>query len=1082
MKFRSGALVSVLGALVLMGMVGGYLLMQGKDRASDAPAIPTRHTAWADDDDEFDFQRTAREDDKAGTQATFEPGSREDDTGTGSSGGTSASGDGPPDHGDGGFVLDDADIPSINPEEIEEPVPGHLLVRVLSREDDRPLPGASVYFPIRGSTLTSVGGEVRVSNRLDITQRRTNRHGVAVWNQMELREMLEAQQDRAGESTSILATALGYAEVFEPMNIPDLNRGAMVTFRLFPAVRVTGRVRVHRGNVVGDAQVDILQTSRQGDSETPVNRFRITADAMGEFSVRLAESYLYVFEVKHTGFANYRSRVFNFREDRREVSILLEPAQGVSGVVVSDTGSPVEGAEVWNRSDDERVTTDAQGQFAFARVRDRIFSNDVNLRVTAEGFAPRNHTALANDDNIRIRLEPEGTIRGVVHGPSGEPVAGATVRCDYHEGRQRYPLEPVTTDADGEFLLRGFGAGRASLTATHGDLYSRGTEVDMRPGRDAGPVTLRLVTGATIRGHVTAQGAPIAGVTVLLDGKPAGATGSDGGYVLSGVGEGTHHVRIQNDFPVSNEVLQRLPIFTVDGENWFYLPSEREVVTNLGDEAEVNFEVEPFDADIDRNITLRVATQPSESTQGVQVTINPVFGTPPEGVEAPSTVTASLDLPDGRASMPLSLVNGVRYEVSFQHNQYFPVTLTPEELDAVADEGTLDVTLERAFLLKGYVRDSDGNGIESVRVQRSGGGSDVTTDVYGYFEFGELQAGDYTITAFRQGYYREDVETTVGPGDPDQLDIVMVNANEIRIIVNNFGVAQPGAHVHIYRHDAEEQDPDQYMRHFDIGTTDARGEKYVNFHWIRNYQIVAYYNNRVAFVNFNNLLEVPEREFTIELEPSYVLSGTVMDETTQQPLAGVYIRAHIASTGVDGRDGNFFQLQSNGSGNFEFRVPAGDYHFYLPRTRSHEGHSTESNRVPAGTTGIQLMVPMRDDVQGNYAQVLGISAPQTMVAGQSYEVSVTVRNMGNTTWTGEGGQRYQLGSENPRNNETWGRTRVNVPGGVSVSPNSVYVFTFNVTAPSEPGTYNMQWQMLQRRVEWFGTRSPTHQITVTPGE
>jgi hypothetical protein len=1076
MKGRSGALISALGVLVLLTMVGAYLLMQGKEGRPSTSIIQQSPTAW-DDEDEHRTSRTdrsrdgadadrARRDADAGTATTQAADAEDDRAGGGITGGA------------GGWQEGD-ELPEIDPAMINERVPGHLIVRVLSREADRPLVGASVFFPIRGTTLDSDAGEVRLNDRLNTMMRRTNRYGVAVWNQDELKELLEMQGDDE-DRTSVLATAYGYADFFEPMNIPSLERGAEVTFRLFPAVRVTGRVRVHRGSIVPDVAVDILQTSGQAESEEPLNRFRVTTDSMGEFSVRLAESYMYVFEVRHTGFANYRSRVFNFREDTREVSILLEPAQGISGMVVDGSGQGIEGAEVWDRGEDERVSTDENGHFVFARIRDRIFSNEVNLRASAEGYAPRNQTVLANDHEIRIQLEDEGSVHGVVMSSRGEPVAGATVRADLREGRQRFPLEPVQTDEAGEFRFGMLGQGRVELTATHGDEYSEQATVNTRPGETAGPVTLRLQTGAVITGRVTAGGSPLRGVTIALDGEAAGGTGQDGVYTLTGVSEGAHRVRILNQYPVSDDTLAQLPIFTVDGEAWYYLPGEREVSVQLGESETVDFEVEPFDADIDRKINLRIVTQPSEPVSALEFTLRPVLGSPPEGVPAPETLTRTLALPDGNLTLPLALVNGVRYEASFEHNYFFTVTLSAEELDAVQDGGSIDVVLERAFVIKGHVRDSDGNAIEGVSLSMPNR-PNVTTDVYGYFEFGQLQAGEYRIRAWRHSYYQENLTVNVSGRDPDPLEVIMVNANEIRIIVSNYGTPQPGARLHVYRHDAASQDPDAFMRHFDIGTTDARGEKYVNLHWIRNYQIIAYYNDRVAFANFNNLREVPEREFTIELEPSYPLEGRVLDEVTQQPLSGVHIRAHLGGSGVSERDGNFFQLQTDGSGRFRFRVPVGDYHFYVPQTRSHEGYSSEPNRVPAGSTGLELLVPMRDDVQGNYAQIQSVSAPQNMVAGQRYEVQVVVRNMGSSTWTRAGNRPHRLGSQNPRGNRNWGTNRAHLPEGMEVPPGATHVFTFTVTAPAEAGTYNMQWQMLQERREWFGTLSENLRITVTGG-
>ena len=99
-----------------------------------------------------------------------------------------------------------------------------------------------------------------------------------------------------------------------------------------------------------------------------------------------------------------------------------------------------------------------------------------------------------------------------------------------------------------------------------------------------------------------------------------------------------------------------------------------------------------------------------------------------------------------------------------------------------------------------------------------------------------------------------------------------------------------------------------------------------------------------------------------------------------------------------------------------------------------------------------------------------------MATGQSYTVSVTMKNTGTTTWTAA--NLYNLGSQNPQDNLTWGLGRVNVPA--DVPPNTEVTFTFTVTAPATTGTYNFQWRMVQDAVEWFGAYAPNVPIGVSP--
>jgi Zn-dependent metalloprotease len=110
----------------------------------------------------------------------------------------------------------------------------------------------------------------------------------------------------------------------------------------------------------------------------------------------------------------------------------------------------------------------------------------------------------------------------------------------------------------------------------------------------------------------------------------------------------------------------------------------------------------------------------------------------------------------------------------------------------------------------------------------------------------------------------------------------------------------------------------------------------------------------------------------------------------------------------------------------------------------------------------------------NNATFVSQSVPTSMIAGQSYSVSVTMNNSGTTTWTPG---VHRLGSQNPENNSTWGG-RVDLP--YSVAPGQNVTFYFTVTAPPA-GTYNFQWRMLEEYVQWFGDYTPNVVVTVTSG-
>lgn len=135
---------------------------------------------------------------------------------------------------------------------------------------------------------------------------------------------------------------------------------------------------------------------------------------------------------------------------------------------------------------------------------------------------------------------------------------------------------------------------------------------------------------------------------------------------------------------------------------------------------------------------------------------------------------------------------------------------------------------------------------------------------------------------------------------------------------------------------------------------------------------------------------------------------------------------------------------------------------------------TSANVVPAYTLGYSLGASFQnsewqntifsDNVpEHNDASFVSQTVPTTMVPGQTYSVSVTMRNTGASTWTPDGD--YQLASENVPDNQRWGLNRVNLT--TTVLPGSDATFNFTVTAPAT-GSHSFQWRMVQQGVERFG--------------
>ena len=106
--------------------------------------------------------------------------------------------------------------------------------------------------------------------------------------------------------------------------------------------------------------------------------------------------------------------------------------------------------------------------------------------------------------------------------------------------------------------------------------------------------------------------------------------------------------------------------------------------------------------------------------------------------------------------------------------------------------------------------------------------------------------------------------------------------------------------------------------------------------------------------------------------------------------------------------------------------------------------------------------------------IVGV-APHVMESERQYEVSITMKNIGSNTWTKKDG--YQLG-DCITTNSLWGVSRVDLAGDTT-APDEKTTFTFTITAPSMPGFYDFQCQMIKApENKWFGEKTPPQKIKI----
>ncbi len=131
------------------------------------------------------------------------------------------------------------------------------------------------------------------------------------------------------------------------------------------------------------------------------------------------------------------------------VLAVMDGVGTVAGYVTdSATGQPIEGAVVRKVGANNRATTDANGYYSMT-----MPAGAADFTVTYFGYNEGNFSVTIPDDNSTVNGDyslvqlPTATVSGVVYGPSGELVAGATISA------LDTPLDPAVSDLNGAYSL-----------------------------------------------------------------------------------------------------------------------------------------------------------------------------------------------------------------------------------------------------------------------------------------------------------------------------------------------------------------------------------------------------------------------------------------------------------------------------------------------------------------------------------------------------------------------------------------------------------------------------------------------------
>ncbi|MDO8588670.1 MAG: glycoside hydrolase family 9 protein [Armatimonadota bacterium] len=208
---------------------------------------------------------------------------------------------------------------------------------------------------------------------------------------------------------------------------------------------------------------------------------------------------------------------------------------------------------------------------------------------------------------------------------------------------------------------------------------------------------------------------------------------------------------------------------------------------------------------------------------------------------------------------------------------------------------------------------------------------------------------------------------------------------------------------------------------------------------------------------------------------AFIETGEWLDYTVNVPSPGAYdFNMRVASP-----SGGSFHIEMNGQNVCGLQS--------VPNTGGWQNWATVNTPGVNLSAGQQVLTVYVDSGGWNFnylqvgapapwndAQYISDTIPNTMTAGQQYPVTVTMKNIGTSTWTQAAG--YKLGAAGD-SDPFCAFNRVDLSGGDSIGPNQQKTFSFTMTAPTTPATYTTDWRMLREGVEWFG-QTLTEQVQV----
>ncbi|MBX3458388.1 MAG: carboxypeptidase regulatory-like domain-containing protein [Planctomycetes bacterium] len=469
---------------------------------------------------------------------------------------------------------------------------GAIEGRVLKRSDRSPVAGARVELgTVLGGMLDSTTTDSEGKYRFDQVPPGIGAPG--------------GEGDGMG-GAAVRAIAGGYAIATRDLRVRSGETRTGIDLLLDDGASVTGRVVDTKQQPIAGASVyyndnDFLRGGEWvAGLELPKRTVQTTTDAQGRFTLANIPVGNVGISARAKGYANKTAQAVTTAGQSTEITIVLEPAGWIEGVVSNSRGEPVEGVPL------AAYDVSGPGQLSFVmksffgetlpdRGESTMFPagvrSDAEGRYRLDGLPAGKYVLLANTRSYQKYVSPElevkngagtthdvslssgGTIYGRVYDAGGRAVPGVPVTCASLQGQDSANVRTAYTDSGGNYELTGLVPGTYTVIRNTGNFAAlilpnpsnqvkvaadQRVEFDIHEQK---PGTARL------HGRVTEDGKPYADKTIVLIGGGRGGfaastarTDKDGYYEFNSVALGVYQIAQQGQGPAPSLVRKRVSV------------------------------------------------------------------------------------------------------------------------------------------------------------------------------------------------------------------------------------------------------------------------------------------------------------------------------------------------------------------------------------------------------------------------------------------------------------------------------------------------------------------------------------------